>query len=472
MTQIVELDTLNVDYEQLQGDFMRALVEQEGIWSDVVTVAFGQFLIDMQAATAAYDQYKILSAFMESFLDTAKLPSSIYEGSRNLGVHIQRAIPANVEVTMTNKRPEVSLRIPPYSQWSIEGVAFFNREAVYFNPGTPTRTLRIYQGTVKRETAVATGGYFQKYHIGAAGGVSSDSDLFCYVNDNTINTYTSTTRGLWNAGRIEQVFHENTLSDGKIVCVFGNETFGRAPESGTKLTFVYADTLGTGGHNNRTGLKVTVNGLDVVGVTNTNVLGGSDRKTHEFYRVFAPHLFSAKDRAVTRGDHRVIALTYGGVLDCLFRGQAETHPELLSYMNVIEYTLLTDPPFTAIDRSTFVNWFKAEKSIESNVLKWVPPVSKPIIITARLFCSFTAALEEVQGSATSSVLKFFKPNPGILGFNIYRDDIHRVIRESHKGIEFIMLDHPLSDTYCEAVEYATIQELNIQCYYTDRERVR
>jgi hypothetical protein len=106
-----------------------------------------------------------------------------------------------------------------------------------------------------------------------------------------------------------------TKSDNGFSILFGNGTYGEIPANGT----VYA-SYAVGGGSDANILKfnriTTYSGgsSDITSVTNpTTFTGGNDKETIENAKILAPLLLKARNRFVTTGDGKAMALSLGGI---------------------------------------------------------------------------------------------------------------------------------------------------------------
>lgn len=341
----IDLSSVNPDYESIRTFFMTELQKRQS-WSDLTLSGVGTTLIDFISAMANASLTAIERSAQETSLDTARLNSSVLTISRMLGVHISRKIPARVQCTIFNAQSTgTTVQMPAYTSFSINGVRLFNREDIILSGGTP-QTIWLYEGEVVVERInQASGAAFQRYELGAPDYVVSDLDLFAVVNGTKFNRVTD---GLWHYGANDLVFYENTLPDGRVEAIFGDDTHGIAPKLNQQIDFYTVRTSGAAGNNadlqnKKLSVLSTAVTAAVEGTAITALYGGSDENDSEFYRIMAPFMNKSRDHATTRDTYMALTLNYpyDKVIDAIFLGQAETYPNDIRYMNVVTVTLLT-----------------------------------------------------------------------------------------------------------------------------------
>ena len=463
----VALSSVSPDFEALVSQLQAALASKNS-WVDILTSATGQTLIDFMCSIGAYDQLSIERAAQEVMLDSAQLESSILTIARLLGVRVIRKSPADVQVTLNNSDTTASYVIPAYTQFFINQNYYFNRDAIIFIVGQSTLTTTLYQGQLNNAQFISDGTSFQIYQVGNSDFAVSDTDIICSINN---TTFTRTTTPLWQASATDTVFFDSTTADGNAEFTFGNNIYGVAPGSGTTILFTYATTLGSEGNVSITGQVVTQNVFsNITGTTSSNAADGADQRDPSFYKVLAPGMYSAKQRAVTRDQYRAIAATYPGVIDCLFRGQAETYPSDKTYMNIIFATILTNPVWNNNQWIAFTA-FMTSQDIFGLQFNRVDPTSISINIVANVYCKTNSNLTNVEQSLITALNAQFALKLGTLGFNQYLSDIYATLLESTTFVDYVDVITPTGDTIVTALQYVVLNSITLNMFYSTRNNV-
>lgn len=466
-----ELNKVEPDFESIVEQLEQNLQNRDA-WKDILAAGTGQTIIEFIAAATTYDQHSIIRAVRETMLDTARIPSSIYTIARMLGVHIVRKQPARVEVQLSRQDEDINnvLTIPKFSEFVINEVPFFNREEITFSRNQRNTDTELFQGFVFSTEFISDGTPFQRFVLGESGFNASDSDVT--ATSSVDGKYTPTRSGLWHFGGSEKVFFESTLPNGDVEIYFGNDVYGKVPPQNSTITFTYAWTFGRDGNDTRSGFSVTSSSsFNVTGETLGAISGGDDENTEEFYRILAPDIYSARERVVTRKDHRAITVNeFPGVLDAIFRGQQELNPSNKNFMNVVYVTLLTEQDWDQNDWQIFLDWIK-DKQITSLIYQRVDPNKYTVDVEADVFVSRSGNLSSIRQDIEDNLQGFFRPRLGSLGFSIYLNDIHSLIRQSSPEIDYIQLKQPNYPIEVDEIGYIILGNLSINVDYSDRSRV-
>lgn len=462
---VSQLSAVKPDFEQIVEQLQSELLKKDA-WKDILTAGTGETLLEFIGMVGYSNQLSIQRSLQETHLDTARLESSIIEISRRLGVHINRNTPASVTVDLVNADSSVIITIPEYTQFSVEGLNFFNRDQIVFNIGENAKTVTLYQGEViELDPLISSGDDFQIYEIGSNDFKISDLDIKVVINN---VEWTKTTNGLWQYTANEKVFYENTLSSGNVEIRFGNNVFGASPSIGSEIYITFVNTDGSNANLAESGMSASVSDFpDITGTTTSIIANGQNARDKEFYRIMAPFIFSARDRAVTRDDYVAAALEYPGVIDVSFKGQAEIDPSDKEKMNLIEATILSNPVFTTTQYNAFVD-FMNKKSIYLAVYDRVDPTAVNIDVTATVYVALSASLGDEKTKIEKAIREFFTLKIGSLGFSIYKSDIYEVIENSSPNVQYIVLSSPAADTAITKIQYANLNNLSITVEYSTR----
>jgi predicted phage baseplate assembly protein len=123
-------------------------------------------------------------------------------------------------------------------------------------------------------------------------------------------------RSLLNSGKTAPEFVVEVEDDGLATLRFGDDTYGKRPDTGTAFEARYRVGNGSAGNLGAESL-VHVVGLDVgaiVGVRNPlHAQGGVERESAESVRRRAPEAFRTQERAVTPADYTEVTQRFAGV---------------------------------------------------------------------------------------------------------------------------------------------------------------
>lgn len=207
--ETLKLSAVKPDFEQVMIQLQSALANKSA-WKDIIPASVGQTILEFISAILVLNQRSIERAVQESMLDSARLNTSVMMIARMLGVHILRKRPAVVTVELTRQTTAGSLFIDKFSQFTVDGVKFFNRAPAFFNIGVATITIELAQGEIITEDFTSTGEAYQRFEIGNQDYTISDTDILCYVGEEESQIeYFRTIDGLWGFGATSAVFYEN-----------------------------------------------------------------------------------------------------------------------------------------------------------------------------------------------------------------------------------------------------------------------
>lgn len=465
------LSAIKPDYEQFVSQMLSFLKQTDAtVWNELHVAGGGRTLIDFVGAIGAFIQNTIESGLHEKHFDTAQATSSIYMMTRDRGIHVQRKIPASVFSTMTNSTPSEATVIPRLTQFSIDGIKFFNRADITFPKDVGSLTgIQLFQGDILYQLEESNGSSGQIFEIGAEDFSVSDTDIYVFVGPQD-EEYLRTTRGIYHFGPGESVFHENTLPSGNVELVFGTGIFGRKPEGNSEIRIKYVQTLGEKGNKAATGRSVICSGYpSVTGLTTSNIENGDDEADPNLYRIIAPNLYAAKERAVTREDYKAIALTYMGVKDIIFRGQQEIAPSQITHINYIEAYYVSDHTWTTDEKLAFKTWM-SKYSIGNVVMGILEATPIAITINADVYCKAGIDLVAAKNHLINKVREEFSVQTNIIGKPRFMSDIIVALADERFSVDYVKLNQPSTDYVPDETSYVTLNldTLVVNTHYSNR----
>lgn len=425
----LQLSQVKPDFSSLVLQ-LQLYLNSRASWKDMLPSSTGQTLIEMMASIGAFNQFAIENAARESFLTTAVRDSSIYAITRMLGVRIGRKTPASVSVSLTRSVSTYPQLIQAYTQFTINGQAFFNRDSIVFNAGslTPIGATELYEGQIKVQTVAATSESFMEISLSEPGFVVSDSDVVVTVvnaGTGSRSAWKTIDQGIWTAGPKDQVYYDATLGDGDTVLSFGDGYHGALPGLGNSLEIKYVVTRGSLGNSGGTSLAATCNDYpEISGTTTTVISGGSDERPASYYKILAPAIYRARSRAVTPLDYKAIIAGFSGVASCTIQGQKDIAPNDLRWMNVIRVCILpqTEDAFNANKWNDFLAWFKSyyHRAIDIQVFN---PIKILVDIEVDIALTSNAVAKDAVTTAEGRIRSLFVKDITTLGRRIAISDI-------------------------------------------------
>lgn len=468
----IPLTNVSVDYEQNKTE-LESILASTNTWKDAYVAGVGQALIRMIATALTYDQFSIVRSAQETMLPTANIDSSIYTGTKHLGVRLARRIPAGMSITLTRSGDTTSsYTIGKYNQFVAINVNLFNRDQLIFPAGSASINATLYEGRVLATAFVSNGSPFQSLIIGSNDYTISDIDTVVKVNNITwqrtaYQQYFNV--GLWEYGVNDQVFEDETTPDGNVSINFGNGLNGMVPPAGNSINITYVITNGQEGNIDISNSPIAYSpDSNISGLITGIGINGTDEKSAADYKTLGPGLFYAKYRATNTSSHSAIARRYPGVIDAIFEGQQELHPSDLRYAMIIRATVLTNTVWSSDNWNDFISWFQ-NLGIANSIIQQNNPSPVVINFVANVFVkSSSAPIVSIQNKIIANLRSEFIPRAGILGFSRYLSDFERIIENSDVSIDYFNINSPVTDTIINLYQYVTLGTITINMGFSTR----
>lgn len=471
----IHLGTEAPDFEAIYLRLVQEL-QTDSTWYDVIQSSTGQTLLRNISAGIAYALFAVERAQQETFTHSAMSESSVFSAARMLGVRPQRRLPASVPVRLTRPDQGTGLTLNRFSQFVINNTRFFTREPITFNEFELSLDVMLVQGVVLSMTATAEGVPFERIEFGSENGLISDQDVYVFVDGEEWTRRVN--EGPFNFGQNEKCFYESSLPNTNVEVQFGNRAYGRIPTTGSKVEIYWAETEGENTNTATSGLTVSLyeppSGVVVDGVTIGAIQYGAESMSMGFYKVMAGHERAANRRAVRRADYRETALKYPGVVDALFRGQAELNPGRRNWMNIIGATILMKDGsvMSATMWADFVNWMQTNYAMYQCEFLRLDPVSVPINITADIYCKQNSNRTLIKNDILKNITEKLGPRLGILGYGVYADDIRGYLKGTGAYSDLISYATnitPTTDTLPSATQWVKVNSVTLNMYYSTRD---
>jgi hypothetical protein len=450
-----QLSQINPDWPDLSNQLEVALA-QTATWPPLLPTQTASLLIEAVTTMGAFLAAGLQNVYEEDYSQTARMSSSLLAGARMQGVRLTRKTPASVPVTFTNPTT-TPITIGAYQTFSSPGTQLFNRSALLIPAASGgvagTLNATLYQGFVTQVIYNGVGQDSQIIVVPVPGFTISDVDVQVTVNNVPLQVITD---GIWHypvssAGLPNYVVQDMTLPTGELIMEFGNSLFGVVPPNGSSILATYAVTDGLSGNNSGfQGAKIAWSGnTSLTCLATAPLSGGLDQPSAELYRD-SPLVFSSYQRAVSIPDHPAIATKYPGVVDAIFLGQKDIAPNLLPWMNVVYCYLLMNTG-SQMDSGTFTNGFLPWLQNRAMPLDYVQQLATiiPVNVNATVYIFGTGDPTTVQTAAVTQVTNLLSAGPGVLGRNLYMDDIRNALRTSDPNVDYVVLNTPSSDIICK-----------------------
>ena len=434
---MIQLSNIAPDWESLVAQ-LQSEAGNFASWTDRVTGATGQTIIEMIAAIGAYSQFAVESSYQETFPDSAKNAESLYAAANFAGVRLSRKNPTSIVLNMVAPS---TMTIDPYTQFVGAGTKWFNRQAV--NLTTSPSSVTLYQGEVVRKQTFGLGTDFQAFVSVEKDFIVSDTDVLLSINSVNVPCII---QGLWTKKNLPGV-QQFTLPDGQMIMLFGNNVYGSRPGPNDVCEITYVTTLGSDGNNIATSQQtIVVDGNPLIkGVVSGTPNGGGNEPDPVVYKNVVPAMFGAFDSAVTGPQYKALPLQYPGVVDARVLAQREINPYALTFMNTMKVSLLTtDGTWDSTQWNNFVAFFNAGSMYSTRVIR-ADPTAVNVTIGAIVSCKTFANLPNVKAKIEAALTDLFSLRQGSLGLDIYMSDVITTIQEADSNVEYVQLTNPTSD---------------------------
>jgi hypothetical protein len=492
-TPILQLSTVKIDFEAIKQQFIAALTNMDS-WKDIVQSGGGETVLEFISAVASLNQTGIIVNSQENSLGDAVLTPSIFVLMRSMGVHIYRPNPAGVQVSLTSSYSGVII-IPALTSLDINGIPFFNRTPIIFNPTNLTVITTLYQGDISNVQSISSTGYpFQRFEIGNNASNISDTDIYCFTDKNV--TWTSITDGLYKYKANDLVFYSNTTPEGNVEVLLGNGIYGSLPALGTIMNFVYATTLGAKGNSTAPDQQVSITGFNnftpdridtgnstidqtqqdlikgsITGITTSIISNGDNGRDKEYYRALGPFLNSAKKGMIRKADHIAIGLAYPGMADILFQNQKDIMPYNRNLINVVYVTplLQSGQLMTNVQWEDFVAYMTAQSIWR---LDWVlfQPTRIDVSVTATLYCPTSSNITNIATYAEYNLRQEYAIDQGSLGYSLLRSDMYDVLKINYQSmiVDYSEVQTPILDVQLTNTQWINITDVSLEVQYSSR----
>lgn len=306
------------DLLSIHDDVTQYWKEYIPIVTDASEMNPGRLLLTIHEALIDNANYSIDQNFLETQLSKARQRKNILRLAYMIDYAPTSVSTASVDLTVSmlnGVAPSGGQAIPLYTRFrtiSSPVTDFLSIEAATITEGETSVSVSAIQGIrVNGETltAAATGAPNQKYTISSA--KTPHSLIEVYVNGKLWTNVQDFSSSDEESEHYRLEYDEDDYTQ----VIFGDDEFGKAPDSGSNIgvNYVYTDA-DEGNVSAETITKVVGALASTVGVTNENsASGGAVSETNESIKRNAPASRRSFDRAVTKDDYEALATAMEGV---------------------------------------------------------------------------------------------------------------------------------------------------------------
>lgn len=470
-----------VDEQHIRNE-LKKILSQKGTWKDLMPTNVGSTILKLASGATTVNQHYILAGLREAFLSTAVRDSSIYEGTRSLGVHIARKLPSSTRAQLQNNLNTTQF-IAPFTAFMVGTERFYNTDQAVIAPHQTLEGLNLYQGEVLEfefDVDAMSSTQFATFKLGVPGFVVSDNHLSVWTQDKVsgeVRMFHKSEVGLFELGPLDHSYFEFTSGDGDVAFAFGNGEYGAAlPQN--SLLFVRAIVTKGSIVSGIAGERVRlVDVPEVAGWTQDVITPGGDEKSSAYYKSFAPVMFRSRRKAISPSEVRAQIMAYPGVADCKLFFQRDIAPNDPKWQNVMRVCILpqtsdsfggANPNPQSAAWSQFVDWLDDRIHPLGQIQPWN---ASRYYTTVNVLVAVLASAdrEEIRINVSERILKLFQRKPGILGRRLSRSDIENACRLP--GVDYIEVLSPEEEVIPpDGSHYVVLDGLpNVQVVYTERQ---
>jgi hypothetical protein len=429
------LNYTQYSFDDVVAQLIDKLKEMDA-WRDTYQSSNGQVMIDLLAYVMNLVMYSMERRAEESYLDTSRLRSSIIRLVTLLDYKIDRPVSSTgvIRVSIPSTRG-YDIYIPKWTQFqSSDGYKFSASQDYYLTAGTLYVDVNVIQG-IKGELTVTSNGLENQ---------SINIPFINVENTSIILTVDSVT---WdevdtflNSVGTDTVYKVVLESDDTVTIHFGNNIQGKAPDFNSSIYITYVKSDGAAGNVYASGQIVTIfdkiydsHGSQVTNATVTNsgtLLGAADAESTEHIRYYAPKLFAAGQRAVTKVDFKAMITGYNGVADAIVWGERENGlvPDYNQFNKVnicviLQGWLSPDSTF-----KTVLGNYLYDSSLLTVKYEFTDFSILDIIAAVDLFCQSGTDLSQIRANTTYALQGLFDlGNTTKLGQKKYLSELNETV---------------------------------------------
>lgn len=245
-------DFTKYEYQDKLRQMTELLKNKDG-WGDAYDSTMGQTLIQMMVDVTDSLHYMLERRTAESFLETAKLRSSVIARSCELGYRYRRAVAnsGEVEIILQGENEagdvieipaEADLIIPRFTELTNDGISYFTDSEITIPVGESRGTVQVRQGQYESVSETINGEdfvlipeyeYIDNFFLRVREGQNIYLDVV--RNNKNVNK-----RALSFLGPDDQFYDVKYATNGMRV-VFGDGTYGKKPDGEVTIDYITVD---------------------------------------------------------------------------------------------------------------------------------------------------------------------------------------------------------------------------------------
>lgn len=358
-----------------------------------------------------------------------------------------------------------NLVIEPYSAFSVDGNAFYNRDIVVFDVGQYQAQCTLYEGQRNTFIKFSETADFQAFKLNEGQFMVSMSDVRLKVD----GTYWTAVDSLWDQSN-DNVYVVRTTGNGYTQILIGDGVHGMNANSKT-IVVEYTITNGALANNTNKGLRVRGVTTDIGGTTIGSIVGGADEKQASTYKLIAADMFDAHKNVARKKDLVATMLNWPNVADVVVQNQADIGQHDLRWMNMVRVCVLPQTGDTLTDQElATINEYWATNGPSFVGLTFVEPAPYNINISVKAYLYKNVNTAVANTAVQQAVTELFVKRPGLLGKTITISDVMNAARIPNV-VDYleILLNSDVNDIYMpDRYRYPVLHSLQINLAVTSR----
>lgn len=379
-------DYTNYDYEALVQRMTDLLQDKEG-WGDAYQSSTGQTLIQLMADVTDGLHYMLERRTLESFLNTARLRSSVIARASDLGYRPLRIRShsgfLNVSLVDGDGNPVMptgEVNIPSLTPITYADRNFYVVEPAFISSTESSTTIRIKEGTVQTDTFDLDAGeevIFPVYE-------GIEEDVF-FVFNNGVEYGDVRKVGDVNKRALSFLGPDDTYYDVKygvegMRVVFGDDEFGKKPTGVITVQRINVAELGDPIYALDSEFEFVdaltdfqfpdIEYISVVKNTSA-IVGGTTMESNDSIKANASAYHRSNGRAVTNEDYSfwLAQSGIGDIVDARAYGEEEFDSLIFNANNVyLTYATSTGDALTTDEKSSIIEYFDHVKTSQAHIV--------------------------------------------------------------------------------------------------------
>lgn len=430
MTSNTNLQVTDLDFEQIKSNIKSYLKGKNEFADYDFEGSTLDTLIDVLAYNTYQNSYYMNMTMNEMFLDSARKRNNVVSRAKQLGYIPRSATSSKATITVSfspNDSPD-EIIIPKYKKFTttIDRTAYTfvtaQEYSVLNSSGVYTKTIDIYEGVVVTDTFTYNSSNPTDIILENENIDLTSLEVNVYENSSTTTKQLYTRfEDLTDVTSTSNVYFVDEHFSGYYKIYFGDDILGKALENGNVVEIIYrvCETTAPNGAQNFTAVgysgynaAITTTQYEVETISLvTAATYGDEKESIDSIKFYAPKLYEAQNRAVTKKDYQTFILNNFSYVQSVNVWGGEDHDPPI-YGKVIVSIKPFFGFFITQDRKDDIFSFLEDK----NVLSIEPIIIDPTFvyirpnITAYYDSSTTSLTAEGILSQVSNAVSDFETN--------------------------------------------------------------